>query len=219
MNSSSDSESPKDLRSRRREATRQEILQAARIVFSEEGINEAKMENIAARAGVSVGTLYNYFDDRQALLESLFEAMHVALLEAVDNTRKATSSCSFVEQLHAFVACVLSHFDAHRVIMGSVFEIRGDPQKMATGREQMQTRMRSIYDRAAAVCAVGLQSGSLRAQNAGLYPAMLMGLIRGVTVRSYLEPETGPLLSAEDAITELFLHGAASAGNKKRGGA
>lgn len=56
----------------RARATYQAIVEAARAVFAERGYDAAQTPEIAARAGVSVGTFYRYFvDKRQALVEML----------------------------------------------------------------------------------------------------------------------------------------------------
>ncbi len=49
------------------------IRQAAVSVFSREGFHRARMTAIALEAGVAVGTIYNYFKDKDDLLLSVFE--------------------------------------------------------------------------------------------------------------------------------------------------
>ena len=49
------------------------ISQAAVRVFSREGFHRARMKSIAQEAGVAVGTIYNYFKDKDDLLLSVFE--------------------------------------------------------------------------------------------------------------------------------------------------
>ena len=53
---------------------RQAILEAATRVFSREGFHPARMKTVAAEAGVAVGTIYNYFTDKDDLLLSIFES-------------------------------------------------------------------------------------------------------------------------------------------------
>jgi AcrR family transcriptional regulator len=53
------------------ERNRQRILAAAAEVFTEEGLR-ATLDDVAARAGVGVGTVYRRFPDKQALVEALF---------------------------------------------------------------------------------------------------------------------------------------------------
>jgi len=57
---------------RRATETVQAILQAAAQVFSEEGYT-ATTNRIAERAGVSIGSLYQYFQDKNEILTSLLE--------------------------------------------------------------------------------------------------------------------------------------------------
>src|SRR5207249_10400262 len=75
---------PVPLRARLRGTIRHSILDAAEAIFSEHATSHGRMEQIAARAGVSVGTLYNHFVDRRDLVEALIESRRSALLLAVD---------------------------------------------------------------------------------------------------------------------------------------
>lgn len=56
---------------RRAEARPDEVLDAALAVFTERGFAGARMEDIAARAGLSKGAVYLYFPSKQALFEAL----------------------------------------------------------------------------------------------------------------------------------------------------
>jgi AcrR family transcriptional regulator len=54
------------------ERNRRRILQAAADVFAERGL-DASLDDIAAAAGVGVGTVYRRFPDKDALIDALFE--------------------------------------------------------------------------------------------------------------------------------------------------
>ncbi len=56
---------------RERERRRQQIMVAAKRVFSEKGLNKATMEDIAKEAELSPGTLYLYFKNKDELFSSL----------------------------------------------------------------------------------------------------------------------------------------------------
>jgi AcrR family transcriptional regulator len=56
---------------RRKGARPHEILEAALGVFAEKGFSAARMDDIAARAGVSEGTIYLYFDSKEAVFKAL----------------------------------------------------------------------------------------------------------------------------------------------------
>ena len=56
-----------------REAKRSAILRAAVEVFAERGFENARMRDVAERAGVADGTLYLYFKGKEALLVAALE--------------------------------------------------------------------------------------------------------------------------------------------------
>jgi len=52
-------------------AKRRQVMEGAREIFMSEGFDAASMNDIARAAGVSKGTLYAYFDSKEALFEAL----------------------------------------------------------------------------------------------------------------------------------------------------
>ena len=56
------------LRERKKQQTRDAIVRAAGTLFARNGFHTTTMEQIAAAADVSAGTLYNYFGTKQAVL-------------------------------------------------------------------------------------------------------------------------------------------------------
>src|SRR5579864_4597882 len=98
MNSRSPIETdPPRLKDRIRQATIDSILAAAEQVLSE-GLHTARMNDIAQRAGVAVGTLYNHFADRDAIVEALMAERKRQLLERVDQVIDADGP-AFAERL------------------------------------------------------------------------------------------------------------------------
>lgn len=67
---------------RRKEARPQEILDAALAEFASRGFAAARMEDIAARAGVTKGTLYLYFASKEELFKSLVRESIGAVIAA-----------------------------------------------------------------------------------------------------------------------------------------
>lgn len=69
-----------------KDARRQTLLSAALDEFYEKGFSAARMDDIAARAGLSKGTLYLYFASKDALFTDLIESLtepNLMLLESV----------------------------------------------------------------------------------------------------------------------------------------
>lgn len=52
-------------------ATRQHILDTAELIFAQQGFDGARVDRIAAEAGVNKALIYYYFKNKQAILEEL----------------------------------------------------------------------------------------------------------------------------------------------------
>jgi AcrR family transcriptional regulator len=77
-----------------------QILQGARRVFLADGFDGASMNDIARRAGVSKGTLYVYFQSKDALFEALIREEH----------RRTAERLSIFDEKEPDVGLVLNRF-------------------------------------------------------------------------------------------------------------
>lgn len=66
-------------RKTRAEHRRQQLLSAARTVFSREGFSGASIRTIAREAGVTEGLVYHYFDNKEALFEDVLKEYSFSL--------------------------------------------------------------------------------------------------------------------------------------------
>ena len=71
------------LRQQKKQKAREDILTAAQLLISEQGLETARMRDIAAQAGVSYQTLYNYFPTKSRILQALLLANVEELLAGI----------------------------------------------------------------------------------------------------------------------------------------
>ncbi len=75
---------------REKERRRQQIIVAAKRVFSEKGFNKATREDIAKEAELSPGTLYLYFKNKEELYASLslriLQYLHIRVSHVINQT-------------------------------------------------------------------------------------------------------------------------------------
>lgn len=90
------------LRRRRKEARPGELLEAALEVFTEHGFAAARLDEIAQRAGASKGTIYLYFESKEALFKAAVEAAITPALEAAEAVA-ADGTVPAAESLRRFV--------------------------------------------------------------------------------------------------------------------
>jgi AcrR family transcriptional regulator len=94
----------------RRDAVRNyhRILDAARDVLGESGAN-ASMEEIAARAGVGVGTVYRRFASKDALIDELMQLAVEEILASADQALARADGHGLEQLLRALGQCFADH--------------------------------------------------------------------------------------------------------------
>ena len=94
----------------RRDAVRNyhRILDAAREVLGESGA-DASMEEIAARAGVGVGTVYRRFASKDALIDELLELALEEILSSTERALARADGYGLEEQLRALGQSFADH--------------------------------------------------------------------------------------------------------------
>lgn len=70
---------------------RQLVFEAAERAFAEKGVEDTKMEEIAAEAGVALGTLYNVFSGKAQLVAAIHETRMLEAVARADELARSTS--------------------------------------------------------------------------------------------------------------------------------
>jgi AcrR family transcriptional regulator len=126
------------------------ILAAAEREFAARGFHEARIEDIVRAAGVSRGTFYNYFKDREdvflALLDRVVGEMFALTADAVGATPEA--------RVESGNRAYLEAFRAHRGFMRCVLQVAtfhaGAADALARLRGRFRDRLRAHLERAQA---------------------------------------------------------------------
>ena len=115
-------------RSARRDVERnyQRVLDAAREVFGECGA-DAAMEDIAARAGVGVGTVYRRFASKDALIDELVRLSMETLAKAADEALEAPAA----EGLEQYLRATGEELASHASYAGLLLTRPADPEARA----------------------------------------------------------------------------------------
>ena len=197
------------LRERLREETSRAIVAAAEKVFAAQGIHAARMEEIAASAGVSVGTVYNHFEDRDALLTALLADRRAELCARLDLALDQGAREPFPLQLERFITALFLHFESHRPFLSIVIE--GEHARSPTlppPCAKPSEAMNEIYQRAEKLMHRGVQKKVLRGEGALLWPALFMGCVKGALVQEIYRPSAASLVARAPELVRFFLEGA-----------
>ena len=190
------------LRDRLREATHREIMTAAEEVFAEMGLDAATMAQIAERAGVAVGTLYNRFADRDALVEALRSERRAEVVVELDRTLAALEDAGFREQLVGFFTTWFEQVDQHRAFFRLLLA-----KESGTAQQRAKTSS-AIFDRLEGILKRGHKEKLLKRDVDQSFVITLFWMAKGMLQRDLygLEP-LGPREAAR-ALVAQFLEGA-----------
>jgi AcrR family transcriptional regulator len=194
------------LRARFRVAVRDSLLEAAERSIVEDGVEAASLQSIARRAGVAVGTIYNYFNDRQELFRELFTMRKVEVLATIDAAMKASATASFEVKLESFARALLGYYDVRREFMRVVFASETlRLQMMCDKAGRFQPFLHELQSRAERIMRVGLR-GRHSDEDIELHASVFTSILRGV-VATRLERKAA-LADTAPQVVELFCHGA-----------
>jgi AcrR family transcriptional regulator len=158
------------------EARPRQILDAAIDVFGESGLAAARLEDIAKRAGVSKGTIYLYFSNKETLFcEMIRRLVGDTIVQA--QARAAATSASAVDQLVDYAHSVWQHVRSpmfetlHRLAIG---ELRNFPALMEFFQREVPGRNVQAI---AGIVRHGIATGEFREMDEMESARMLQALI------------------------------------------
>jgi len=200
---------PSNLRARIRETTVQAILAAAEEVFADAGLHAARMDRIAAKAGVSVGTLYNHFEDREALLAGLLAARRAELVGKVDAAISEAAGRPLRERLRRILGAFASHCETRRTFVNIVLqrEVGRYQQTFPQASAKKHDTMREIYERIEGEMKRGIKERALRADAGPLATTFFMGMLRALILRDVVLEAGGDMTSDLDRLLDAFFDG------------
>lgn len=92
----------------RSRATTEAILEATLQVMLREGYARLNTTRVAERAGVSVGTLYQYFPDKRSLVMALKQRYFALMLGAVESASEASAGKSPAKMIGAILKALIA---------------------------------------------------------------------------------------------------------------
>lgn len=129
------------------ERNRTRIVEAALSLFAQRGLSVA-LEEVAAHAGVGIGTLYRRFGERDALIAAVF--LH-RVNDFADHAERAIDDADPWQGLVSLVTYAGESFTANRGLAEVLTRPdRGDSRFMI-GNDRIEKCLRTVYQRAHAV--------------------------------------------------------------------
>src|SRR5690348_5928422 len=84
---------------------RSQILEAALICFGKRGFHQTSMHDISAEAGISVGLIYRYFENKEAVISAMADRHKKEISEMLQRARQAPTLLESLEILFTAHCC------------------------------------------------------------------------------------------------------------------
>lgn len=128
----------------------QQILDAAIEVFGDHGLADARLEDIAKLAGVSKGTIYLYFPNKEALFKEMIRQTVVDQIERTERDLCNDRGMSATEQVRIFMRWwwdLMRRSDYQRIYRLVIGELQRFPELVEFFWDEVIVRRQLLLDR------------------------------------------------------------------------
>ena len=188
------------LRSQLRESVSTAILEAAEDLIAAKGLAGAPLLQIAKRAGVAVGTLYNYFEDREALIHALFEMRRATLRPQLRVALGKGGDLPFEQRLRGFLRDMFAVYESHRKFIKVVIETEHLKLTPSTTAQDIRTAFEELFK-------AGVKEKAIAANRAELLSIVIGGAIKSLVLER-IRGNTKLSAADADALVDIVLDGA-----------
>ena len=198
---------------REKERRRQQIMVAAKRVFSDRGFNKATMEDIAQEAELSPGTLYLYFKNKEELYASLSLRILQYLLIRVEHVNEEKDSGP-EDKLKSLVDAMYDVYEFDPLIIINMFHLQSSetlknlsPQLMSEIKELSRKSLGSI----AQIFKEGVDQGIFVDRHplalADTFWSLFSGVVLWLTSKRIINEKKDYLKQTLDVAFEIFTRG------------
>ncbi len=187
---------------------RDKLLEAAAKVFSERGFKRTTMAEVARRADVGKGTIYEYFDSKESLFLAVFEWFCRESLQSAAPAAREGATAG--ESLRAFgrgtVQVILANWELFPLTMEFWSEA-----SQARQREGLFKVMREMYEGYREVVVEIFREGQANGEfredlDLEALAAMVVGAFDGMFLQYHFDPDLDPA-SIVEHFMDTFLAG------------
>ena len=187
------------------EERKRQILQAAIAAFARLGLDQARMDDIVAEAGLSKGAIYWYFKSKDeiiaAILNSLFNREIVELQELLE------ADGPVYQRLLAFVHHTAAEIKSMAHLTPILYEFYGLAFRNPLVRSALQADLRRYLKLAGPLIQQGVERGEFRPIPASQGANALAAIIEGTMLLWVFDPDAIDLEPQIETAARIFLDG------------
>lgn len=189
---------------------RDEILSAAERVFSHHGFHNSTVAQIAKEAEFAIGTLYQFFTNKEELYYTMmiekFDLLYAALRQGLENKKSCT------EKLNCLVDLVLSFIEGNadffKIFTWELNVLQ--PTMEDRLKDELLKKHFSYIDLISGVIRQGMEEGDIRVGNVEDFSSALVGMMNVFSFNWIFNRQQSSLTVKAPVIVHLFLRGTAA---------
>ncbi len=198
---------------RERERRRQQIIVAAKRVFSANGFNKSTMEDIAKEAELSPGTLYLYFKNKDELFASLSLRMLQFLIIRLESLSQK-NDLTLKEKLDVVKQALYDVYEFDPIVLINMFHLQSSetlknlsPELLSNIKDMSGQSLRAIAD----VFEEGMQQGVYKKRHpvalADIFWALFSGIILWEDSKRIVDGDKNYLKPTLELAFDIFERG------------
>lgn len=186
-------------RKREKLQRRQDILDAAKKVFADDGFDNANLDDIAARCELSKGSIYYYFASKEDLFLSVLEEGFEEFSSELDKAIQAKNPRESIERITEYIVNYFTEdYDRFRVVFRE--RMKGLSGSSSVYTKHFNEKSKEIERKLSEVFQRGIDAGEIKNYD----PSTLVNVLLGMIHFSTIICRTAPPIGAKTLTSILF---------------
>jgi AcrR family transcriptional regulator len=198
---------------REKERRRQQIIVAAKRVFSNKGFNKATMEDIAKESELSPGTLYLYFKNKEELYASL--SLRILYFQNIRVEQViAEADADPISKLKQLMNAMFDVYEFDPLVIINMFQLQSSETLKNLSEEllsEIKTINHQVLNNVASIFSEGIEKGIFVEKHpfalADIFLSTFGGVVLWETSKTAIDQKKDFLKATLRLAFELFLNG------------
>jgi TetR/AcrR family transcriptional repressor of uid operon len=162
-----------------------QIIDAAIVCFAKKGFHQTSMHDISAEAGISVGLIYRYFENKEAVIAAMADRHKKEIQAVLERARQAPTLLQSLEILFTAHCCENSPRVQSAFVVDLYAEASRNSQVADLVRDVLQTAMDGVTDLIARSPERDKAAHDLKPDEMS---ELIFAVARGMLMRDVLQP-------------------------------
>ncbi|MFW6269897.1 MAG: TetR/AcrR family transcriptional regulator [Bacillota bacterium] len=189
---------------KRKDVSKKELIYDAAVqVIAENGYYNTSISQIASQADIAVGTIYNYFDCKEEILEYIFSVELKKRIRFLDKLKE--KDLSFWEKITLFLENHFSELEKNNALSKILVREKDFPHSKRPGA--ITEYMFKVQGELEHLIEEAIQKGEIKQCNTQIISGMLFGAIQGLVEKGIKNKKSEIFAQIPSEMIKVFKNG------------